>query len=100
MILLAGIMLLLLQFALLIITLVTYHPAMATTLFQNPSTLHGSVGPEQDIAFIVLDNVFGIQNIFNSCISDTAVQCEDLVGNALPTPTIYPFPFHLAFTLQ
>ncbi|MCB1563265.1 MAG: DotA/TraY family protein [Alphaproteobacteria bacterium] len=94
-ILLAGIVLLLLQFALLIITLVTYHPAMATTLFQNPSTLHGSVGPEQDIAFIVLDNVFGIQNIFNSCISNTGVQCEDLVGNALPTPTIYPFPFHL-----
>ena len=107
---LAGLILLIGQFALLIVALMAEHPAYAlgygipmTELFANPSAVTGSLGPDHDIAFIVMDRVFGIGdgttawNYFNSCVSNLAVPCTDLQGNPLPnTPTVFPFPFHLA----
>ncbi len=119
---LVGLVLLALQFILLVTAVIAEQPAYAIgvlsaqDLFNNPvggNAATGALGPSQDIAFIILDRVFGIgpvggvfspglapggvPNLFNSCISDTGVLCEDLDGDPTGnTPTIYPFPFHLA----
>lgn len=100
---LGGLALLALQFVLLIVAVIAQQPAYALSLlttgslFNNPNAATGAAGPEQDIAFILLDRVFGVQGIFGSCISNTGVSCTDLQGNNLSsTPTTYPFPFHLA----
>lgn len=107
---LAGLVLLLTQFILLIAAIAAEHPAYAmgtgltiADLFQNPNGTTGSLGPDQDIAFILLDRVFGIGNgtaagnLFNSCVANLGVQCTDLNGTPMPnTPTVFPFPFHLA----
>lgn len=93
--LLIGLALLLVQIILFVLALVSYHPAMATTLFINPSATYGSTGPEQDLAFIVLDKVFGIENIFNSCVAQ-GIPCKDLDGNNLPIAIGYPFSSHIA----
>ncbi|PCJ97834.1 MAG: hypothetical protein COA45_09100 [Zetaproteobacteria bacterium] len=59
----------------------------------------------QDMAFIVLDNVFGMKvgsgtgiatGFYNSCISDLGTACLDIQGNIIPSPTSYPLPMHLA----
>ena len=101
---LTGLMLLLLQIIFLVIAFVT-SPVMAITwsdMFLNTPAGHT---PSQDIAFIVLDNVFGIRALsgtasttgfFNSCISDLGTGCIDIRGNPAPTPTAYPFPIHNA----
>ena len=103
---LAGLILLFLQFALLIVSIMATQPAFAlavTDLFNNPpgggvtNAATGARGPEQDIAFIILDRIFGVPGIFNSCISNLGVPCEDMLGNPLANQvTAYPFPFHLA----
>ncbi|MCC6597824.1 MAG: DotA/TraY family protein [Alphaproteobacteria bacterium] len=100
---LSGLVLLALQFILLIVAVVAEQPAYASSLssftqiFNNPSASMGSLGPEQDLAFILMDRVFGVQGIFDSCISNTAISCTDLQGNNLTnTPAAFPFPFHLA----
>ncbi|HOO81235.1 MAG TPA: DotA/TraY family protein [Alphaproteobacteria bacterium] len=97
---LVGLILLGLQFILLIVAITAEHPALAlgiTDLFPNPNTTTGSLGPEQDIAFILLDRIFGLTGFFNSCISNLGVPCTDLKGVTLSsTPTAYPFPFHIA----
>ncbi|MBL4589836.1 MAG: hypothetical protein JKY11_07160 [Alphaproteobacteria bacterium] len=55
----------------------------------------------QDIAFILLDRVFGVQGIFNSCVT-TAIPCYGLtpqlafdVASPAAVP-LAPWPFHLA----
>jgi hypothetical protein len=65
---------------------------------QNPG-----FGPEQDLAFILLDRVFGVAGVFGSCV-DTAlgVPCEtvapDLAAGATTvyTPAVFPWPYHTA----
>ncbi|MCB9983791.1 MAG: DotA/TraY family protein [Rhodospirillales bacterium] len=97
---LTGLILLGLQFVLLILAILAQQPAYAlgvTDLFPNPNVKTGSLGPEQDIAFMILDRVFGLTGFFNSCISNLGVACTDLQGNNLAsTPLAYPFPFHIA----
>jgi conjugal transfer/type IV secretion protein DotA/TraY len=52
--------------------------------------------PEQDLAFILLDMVFGVPDIFNSCIS-TGVPCEDQTGRFVLTGFGgFPHPIHHA----
>jgi conjugal transfer/type IV secretion protein DotA/TraY len=115
---LGGMALLLLQIALLI-TAVIAQPALAGWVAPTPMNYsifnildvnspygHGSTGgPGQDIAFIILDRVFGLSGtsmtgdriIFASCVSDPGVPCRDLNGNLLPDPgAAYPFPMHIA----
>ncbi|MBL4803638.1 MAG: DotA/TraY family protein [Alphaproteobacteria bacterium] len=104
---LIGMALLVLQFVLLISAISATQPAFAIgvftdfrDMFRNPSATAGSLGPDQDIAFIVLDHVFGLgdgtaaNNWYNSCVSNLAVQCTDMNGVAMPSPSAYPFPFH------
>ena len=82
-------------------------PAIAGSLvamFTTTPTGHTSV---QDLAFRVLDSVFGIQQLsgdtgiglpsfFESCISPTTPVCEDIEGNALNPYGAYPAPMHVA----
>ncbi len=95
---LSGLMLLMLQFIILIITLTT-QPAIAqlyANFLSNPSPAGYTLGPEQDIAFILLDRVFGLGTMFGSCISNLNVACVDRFNNPVQTPTIFPFASHLA----
>ena len=70
-------------------------PSMADILSVNSKYGHAN-GESQDIAFILMDRVFGVQNIFNSCISQIGTDCLSLKGDPLPTPGAFPFPFHHA----
>ncbi len=98
---LLGLGLIFVQFILLAIAIFTYQDAFALgvpikDLFTNPNALTNSQGPKQDLAFIILDKVFGLTGIYGSCIS-TGVICEDNRGIALSTKIIdYPYPFHFA----
>lgn len=101
---LMGIILLIGQFVILIAAFIN-QPALAQAaadsgLMVNPSfsQLFGtpSFGSSDDIVLKIMDRVFGIPNIFNSCISNTTVQCMDMHGEALFTPPSYPFPIHHA----
>ncbi|MCB1651519.1 MAG: DotA/TraY family protein [Alphaproteobacteria bacterium] len=97
--LLAGLVLLLSQFLLLIVAMMVGYPAYALSvadMLPNPNATTGSLGPAQDIAFILMDRVFGVPAIFNSCISDLNTGCTDIDGNAVTSPTAFPFPFHVA----
>ncbi|MGH1397738.1 MAG: DotA/TraY family protein [Alphaproteobacteria bacterium] len=97
----AGLALIIMQFILLGISFLASEPALAfglpiNTLFANPNGLAGSPGPEQDIAFIILDRVFGMTGIFESCVS-TGVPCKDSKGLPIPgTSPAFPFPVHEA----
>jgi len=92
-IILAGLVLLLTQFILLIFALVSQPATAAAWTNWFGST---KAGPSQDIAFIILDRVFGLHDFYNSCVSDPLKQCKDIRGNIIPIPTIYPFPIHMA----
>lgn len=90
-----GLIILFAQFILLIISIVSTQPAFAQA---NIFTIDGAnIRPDQDLAFIIMDRVFGLQGIFNSCIS-TAIDCLDSDGQIIPGPSTgaYPTAFHLA----
>ncbi len=85
-----------------------FQPVMAATLFPTSfSDFFITEFPANDIAMMMMDMVFGVPEIFNSCIS-TAEFCEDmngdLIGDVAPfntvgpmSPlayTIFPFPLH------
>ena len=65
------------------------HPAMAG-IFDTPAPAQGQ--PMDDVAYMLLDSVFGISKFFGSCIDITAggAACP---GNG--SPTAFPTPFHL-----
>lgn len=94
---LAGLILLALQFVLLLLALL-HQPAFALSnpanWFLTPS-VNTPFGPDQDIAFMILDLVFGLQGVFNSCIS-TLAPCLDSQGNPFPAAGAYPYPIHRA----
>ena len=100
---LIGMVLLLMQFALLIVALIAQQPALAAVALTPNNILSvtsalghgGGTGPAQDITFMILDRVFGLQGFFNSCVS-TATPCEDLEGNPMLATGAYPTGFHLA----
>lgn len=96
--LLSGLVLLVSQFALLIVTIIAYQPVLAQ---DGGASLAFFTRAEdknlQDIAMILMDRVFGVSGIFNSCISVIAESCTDMQGNPIATPAVFPFPFHIAF---
>lgn len=100
---LGGLVILTLQFILLGLSLVSssaFASALWGSYFVNTPS-----GPEQDIAMVILDKVFGVKQLsgtainigfFESCISNLAVFCTDIRGNVVNTPTAFPSPLHLA----
>ncbi|MEM7679657.1 MAG: DotA/TraY family protein [Pseudomonadota bacterium] len=61
----------------------------------GPATNYNSA--PQDLAFVALDRIFGIPNIFDSCVSSTDIPCFDISGNELSKPDTFPTRFHEAF---
>jgi len=106
---LTGLALILIQIVLFGLALLSYQDALALTfpvqdLFNNPNATTGSLGPEQDLAFIILDRVFGLAPSsttlipsFDSCISQ-GLACEGTNGTPFypATTAAYPYPFHIA----
>lgn len=102
---LGGIGVLFAQIILLVLALVAQQPSLAgaTEVITLPgkdflsatSIYQPATFTTQDMAFVLLDRIFGLKNIFNSCIS-TAATCTDIRGNPLPNYGTYPSPFHLA----
>ncbi len=72
---LVGLQILLLLIALFVQPAMAFVPSDVFTYFQTQYAEH-------DIAFMFLDMVFGIEGIFNSCIS-TATACVDMNGNQI-----------------
>mgnify|MGYP003391885402 CR=1 FL=1 len=91
--LLTGVVLLVLQFILLIVSFI---PAEAFAAGPFTPFFGTNIDPAQDLAFITLDRVFGMQGIFNSCVS-VGTSCENLSGDPIHTnTTAYPWPIHFA----
>lgn len=62
---------------------------------------YGGLGSAQDLAFILLDRVFGVEDIFDSCVS-TGVPCAGTMPNltfdnvnTVYAPAAFPWPYHL-----
>lgn len=68
----------------------------------NPTGDVVGVDPYQDLAFILLDRVFGIPGIFNSCVSMStpcymaAPDDQWVSAQTVYTPATFPWPFHNA----
>lgn len=101
---LAGLIMLGIQVILLVLALFAQQPVLAqvavnlqTMFFVDSPLGHGfggTVDPSQDIAFSILDRMFGLQGVYDSCVS-TAAECVDMHGNIIPQPP-YPYAFHTA----
>lgn len=96
---LAGLAMLFLQGIALIFALVS--PEAMATPFSAYFGTNPASQPSQDIAFVLLDRVFGVPDIFNSCVT-TGVPCYPMrpdftrdISQALNVPQA-PWPFHLA----
>lgn len=77
---LVGMALVVIQFGLFFFMMIA-QPAFATAMPTNFGQFF-SVNNDQDISFIMLDMVFGIPDLFNSCIS-TGAPCTDAEGNQI-----------------
>ena len=91
-----GLILLLFQTALLIVALIAQEPAIAQIIpFKDMfrvTSIYNS-GPDQDLAFMTLDRVFGVQDIFKSCVSEAGVNCPGAAG---ASTAAFPYPQHKA----
>lgn len=114
-----GLVLLVLQIFLLVLALFTSNSVMAGTpvplpdwawynMFVDTLAPHTS---KQDIAFIVLESVFGVNQytgtgsalgFFDSCVSDLTTECENMIGEPVQSlsASVYPKPFHNALHLM
>ena len=105
---LIGLILIVIQAAIFIIALAT--PAATaqglgvSTMFGTPQYAAGGAnfGASQDLAFIMMDRVFGVQGIFNSCISTNTpcygVDPNNLIfdkNNPVYKPSTFPWPYHM-----
>ncbi|MBX2834187.1 MAG: DotA/TraY family protein [Micavibrio sp.] len=92
---LSAIVLLLLQIVILIGSLIFGGVAMAGGGGGIVvSELFVTANPEHDIAYMLMDRVFGIPDMFGSCIS-VGVACVDSAGNNYDTGA-FPWSFHAA----
>jgi hypothetical protein len=101
---LAGVAILLMQFVLLGAALFVqgaHATPTVTTLPRNFAGFFVTPAPvTDDIAFVILDRVFGIPDFFNSCVEQN-IHCFDFLrpdpgGPAIPGEGPFPWPFHLA----
>lgn len=94
---LVGLVLLLIQVVLFFAVMIA-QPAIAASAIDwvtTPSSFH-NFGPEQDLAMILLDRIFGTTGIFNSCIA-TEVPCLNSQGEPFSDHIVsYPYPMHTA----
>ena len=87
--LLIGIVILFMQCCILVVSLIV-NPALAA-MPSNYGEFFVTQNPFNDIAFILLDRVFGVQNMFNSCVAQNAPCLGSTVSDGP-----FPFPFHYA----
>jgi conjugal transfer/type IV secretion protein DotA/TraY len=92
----AGFVVLVMQFALLIVSVAVNHAfAGVNTAAAVPAFtgIFATTQPAQDVAFMLMDSVFGIPNLFNSCVSTGgAAAC----GPNFPATGAFPTPFQTA----
>ncbi len=96
-VLLVGVVLLFAQFGFFIFALIFGSPAMAQNMdniFMVSSVYNP--GPAHDIVFMILDRIFGVSGIFNSCVSDPAVLCLNRYEQPMLDLGPFPTPFHVA----
>lgn len=81
---------------------------LGVSLFANPSLAAGPVSvfttefPKQDLAFMFMDMVFGVPDVFNSCVA--SFDCTDINNNPISGVSNnwmlqqlgFPFPVHYA----
>jgi len=100
--LLIGLVLLVIQFAMILLAII-FEPAIAAfptsayptgeSIFITPGVNSATGPPTFDIAYMLLDQVFGVPDFFNSCIA----QGVDCGGTVAATPIdAFPWPFHTA----
>ena len=75
-------------------------PSGFSAIFGTPAG-----GSSQDIAFILLDRVFGVPGVFNSCVSNAGGPCYGVdpktlgfdtdAAHAVYKPATFPWPYHL-----
>lgn len=96
---LAGLLILLLQIALVLFGVFGMTAAMALNLPAYFDTMFITDNPEDDIAFILLDRVFGIPDLFNSCVAQ-GIPCfagTQYNPESIIVDPVFPTPFHYAF---
>lgn len=60
-------------------------------------SLFATTVPDNDIALMLLDRVFGVPGFFNSCISDLNILCDPTGRALIPSePGVYPEPYQIA----
>ncbi|MGB4058523.1 MAG: DotA/TraY family protein [Alphaproteobacteria bacterium] len=100
---LLGLVIVIIQILMLAVTLL-FQPAFAGIAM--PTNFAGffiTATPDQDLAMMLLDLIFGVPNMFFSCVS-TGGNCQDINGDAIVNSTNtwilqnlgYPFPIHIA----
>ncbi len=87
--LLMGFILLVMQFAYILLMFVVA-PAFAAGTFTFTS-FFVTPNPTNDIAYMLLDAVFGIPDLYNSCVANVAKACSD----KYPVGAGFPSPFHI-----
>lgn len=96
---LAGLVILILQFVLLAVGVFAMTSAMAMSLPTYFDTMFETTNFTDDIAFIMLDRVFGIDGLFDSCVA-TGVPCFNgppYNPQGLVYDPVFPTPWHIAF---
>lgn len=106
---LIGLIILVVQVAMILIALI-FEPAIAAfpgaphptgmstvgSIFVTPNSVAPASGfASFDIAYILLDQVFGVPNIFNSCIAQ-GITCATTGSTVAPAGIAFPWPFHVA----
>ncbi len=91
-----GLVLLVMQFVLMIYAFVV-HPALAQSV--QPSIFE-TQNPTFDVAFMLLDHIFGVPDLFGSCVN-AGIDCTMPRGGLPsdyepPTESALPLPFHVA----
>ena len=87
---LAALVLLIMQFLMIIIAFL-FNPASAQIIAEGPS-IFVTPNINGDIAFMLLDQVFGIPGLYQSCIATSTV-CPGALSTTTPA---FPYPFHIA----